>query len=170
MKVWIQKSLFFVLWWSGFFFPPQVTLLHVKWDQPVMSTHSFRVDTSVKNVTLHISGILTECMLTSPSGNNTALPTLGNWHEQLIEAILILNYSPVFLYHSCLCFFCWNKLSCWSSSFFRPSSISVEWARPSGRDGALRGSVSHQPALSYPVRPVETARQERRTPHIQCNR
>ena len=52
--------------------PPQVTLLHVESDQDLMSSHSFRVDSSVKNVTLHITGILTECILTSPSGNCAA--------------------------------------------------------------------------------------------------
>lgn len=48
--------------------PPQVTLLHVESNQDLMSSHSFRVDNSVKNVTLHITGSLTECILTSPSG------------------------------------------------------------------------------------------------------
>lgn len=51
-----------------FLLAPQVTLLHVESDQELMSSHSFRVDSSVKNVTLHVTGILTECILTSPSG------------------------------------------------------------------------------------------------------
>ncbi|XP_074497549.1 von Willebrand factor A domain-containing protein 7 [Sebastes fasciatus] len=45
----------------------KVTLLHVESDQELMSSHSFRVDSSVKSVTLHVTGILTECILTSPS-------------------------------------------------------------------------------------------------------
>ncbi|XP_060901829.1 von Willebrand factor A domain-containing protein 7 isoform X2 [Labrus mixtus] len=45
----------------------KVTLLHVESDQELMSSHSFRVDNSVKNITLHVTGSLTECILTSPS-------------------------------------------------------------------------------------------------------
>ncbi|KAK5868438.1 hypothetical protein PBY51_009454 [Eleginops maclovinus] len=51
----------------------KVTLLHVESDQDLMSTHSFRVDSSVKNVTLHITGILTECILSSPSDQSQSL-------------------------------------------------------------------------------------------------
>nr|XP_057936998.1 von Willebrand factor A domain-containing protein 7 [Doryrhamphus excisus] len=51
----------------------KVTLLHVKSDQDQMSSHSFRVDSSVKNVTLHITGLLTECILTDPSGQSQSL-------------------------------------------------------------------------------------------------
>lgn len=57
----------------------QVTLLHVESDQDLMSSHSFRVDSSVKNVTLHVTGTLTECILTSPSGNCTVGLTLGRY-------------------------------------------------------------------------------------------
>ncbi|KAJ4935772.1 hypothetical protein JOQ06_017300 [Pogonophryne albipinna] len=51
----------------------KVTLLHVESNQDLMSSHSFRVDSSVKNVTLHITGILTECILTSPSDQSQSL-------------------------------------------------------------------------------------------------
>ncbi|XP_059187731.1 von Willebrand factor A domain-containing protein 7 [Centropristis striata] len=51
----------------------KVTLLHVESDQELMSSHSFRVDSSVKNVTLHVTGILTECILTSPSDQSQSL-------------------------------------------------------------------------------------------------
>ncbi|XP_078102749.1 von Willebrand factor A domain-containing protein 7 [Sander vitreus] len=51
----------------------KVTLLHVESDQELMSSHSFRVDSSVKNVTLHVTGILTECILTSPSEQSQSL-------------------------------------------------------------------------------------------------
>ncbi|KAK1899969.1 von Willebrand factor A domain containing protein 7 [Dissostichus eleginoides] len=51
----------------------KVTLLHVESDQDLMSSHSFRVDSSVKNVTLHITGILTQCILTSPSDQSQSL-------------------------------------------------------------------------------------------------
>ncbi|XP_054649755.1 von Willebrand factor A domain-containing protein 7 [Dunckerocampus dactyliophorus] len=51
----------------------KVTLLHVKTDQDQMSSHSFRVDSSVKNVTLHITGLLTKCILTGPSGQSQSL-------------------------------------------------------------------------------------------------
>ncbi|KAF1393792.1 hypothetical protein PFLUV_G00019720 [Perca fluviatilis] len=51
----------------------KVTLFHVESDQELMSSHSFRVDSSVKNVTLHVTGILTECILTSPSEQSQSL-------------------------------------------------------------------------------------------------
>ncbi|KAM9853613.1 LOW QUALITY PROTEIN: von Willebrand factor A domain-containing protein 7 [Aulostomus maculatus] len=51
----------------------KVTLLHVESDQDQTSSHSFRVDTSINNITLHISGTLTECILTDPSGRTQAL-------------------------------------------------------------------------------------------------
>ncbi|XP_033486681.1 von Willebrand factor A domain-containing protein 7 [Epinephelus lanceolatus] len=51
----------------------KVTLLHVESDKELMSSHSFRVDSSVKNVTLHVTGILTECILTSPSDQSQSL-------------------------------------------------------------------------------------------------
>ncbi|XP_018554392.1 von Willebrand factor A domain-containing protein 7 [Lates calcarifer] len=51
----------------------KVTLLHVEVAQELMSSHSFRVDSSVKNVTLHVTGILTECILTSPSDQSQSL-------------------------------------------------------------------------------------------------
>ncbi|XP_067450315.1 von Willebrand factor A domain-containing protein 7 [Thunnus thynnus] len=51
----------------------KVTLLHVESDQELMSSHSFRVDSSIKNVTLHVTGILRECILTGPSGQNQSL-------------------------------------------------------------------------------------------------
>ncbi|XP_034023845.1 von Willebrand factor A domain-containing protein 7 [Thalassophryne amazonica] len=46
----------------------KVTLLRVASGQDVMQSHSFRVDSSIKSVTLHITGNLKECSLTSPSG------------------------------------------------------------------------------------------------------
>nr|XP_046246235.1 von Willebrand factor A domain-containing protein 7 [Scatophagus argus] len=51
----------------------KVTLLHMESDQKLMSSHSFRVDSSVKTVTLHITGILIECILTSPSDQRQSL-------------------------------------------------------------------------------------------------
>ncbi|XP_041797276.1 von Willebrand factor A domain-containing protein 7 [Chelmon rostratus] len=51
----------------------KVTLLHVQSDQELMSSHSFRVDSSVKNVTLHVTGNLIECTLTSPSDQSQSL-------------------------------------------------------------------------------------------------
>ncbi|XP_041849823.1 von Willebrand factor A domain-containing protein 7 isoform X2 [Melanotaenia boesemani] len=51
----------------------KVTLLHVESDKYLMSVHSFRVDSSVKDVILRITGTMTECILTSPSGQNQSL-------------------------------------------------------------------------------------------------
>ncbi|XP_034556682.1 von Willebrand factor A domain-containing protein 7 [Notolabrus celidotus] len=51
----------------------KVTLLHVKSDQELMSSHSFTVDSSVKHITLHITGILSECILTNPSDQSQSL-------------------------------------------------------------------------------------------------
>ncbi|XP_030599361.1 von Willebrand factor A domain-containing protein 7 [Archocentrus centrarchus] len=51
----------------------KVTLLHVESDQELMSVHTFRVDSSVKNVTLHLSGTMLECILTSPSDQSQSL-------------------------------------------------------------------------------------------------
>ncbi|KAM7399629.1 hypothetical protein PAMP_018882 [Pampus punctatissimus] len=42
----------------------KVTLLHAVSDRGMKSNHSFRVDSSIKNVTLHVTGILIECILT----------------------------------------------------------------------------------------------------------
>uniref|UniRef100_A0A3P8R1R1 von Willebrand factor A domain containing 7 n=2 Tax=Astatotilapia calliptera TaxID=8154 RepID=A0A3P8R1R1_ASTCA len=51
----------------------KVTLLHVESHKDLMSVHTFRVDSSVKNVTLHVSGTMTECILTSPSDQSQSL-------------------------------------------------------------------------------------------------
>ncbi|XP_034459215.1 von Willebrand factor A domain-containing protein 7 isoform X2 [Hippoglossus hippoglossus] len=51
----------------------KVTLLHVESDQELMSAHSFRVDSSLKNVTIHVIGLLLECILTNPSGQSQSL-------------------------------------------------------------------------------------------------
>ncbi|XP_071352336.1 von Willebrand factor A domain-containing protein 7 [Trachinotus anak] len=51
----------------------KVTLLHVESAQELMSSHSFRVDSSVKNVTLHVTGTLIECMLINPSDQSQSL-------------------------------------------------------------------------------------------------
>ncbi|XP_061639296.1 von Willebrand factor A domain-containing protein 7 isoform X2 [Phyllopteryx taeniolatus] len=51
----------------------KVTLLHVEIDQEQMSSHSFRVDTSVKDVTVHITGLLSQCILIDPSGRTQSL-------------------------------------------------------------------------------------------------
>nr|XP_040048468.1 von Willebrand factor A domain-containing protein 7 isoform X1 [Gasterosteus aculeatus aculeatus] len=51
----------------------KVTLLHVESDEESTSSHSFRVDSSVKNVTLHLTGLLIECVLTSPSDQSQSL-------------------------------------------------------------------------------------------------
>ncbi|XP_029301797.1 von Willebrand factor A domain-containing protein 7 [Cottoperca gobio] len=53
----------------------KVTLLHVESDKE--SYHSFRVDSSVKNITLHVTGILTECILTSPTDRSQSLLSEG---------------------------------------------------------------------------------------------
>ncbi|XP_008304176.1 von Willebrand factor A domain-containing protein 7 [Stegastes partitus] len=51
----------------------KVTLLHVESDHETMSVHSFRVDSSIKNVTLHVTGTMMECILTSPSDRSQSL-------------------------------------------------------------------------------------------------
>ncbi|KAK5607534.1 hypothetical protein CRENBAI_016813 [Crenichthys baileyi] len=51
----------------------KVTLFHVISDPELMSVHSFRVDSSVKNVILHITGTMTECILTSPSDQSESI-------------------------------------------------------------------------------------------------
>ncbi|XP_069003832.1 von Willebrand factor A domain-containing protein 7 [Embiotoca jacksoni] len=51
----------------------KVTLLHVESDQELMSVRSFRVDSSVNNVTLHVTGSMTECILTSPLDESQSL-------------------------------------------------------------------------------------------------
>ncbi|XP_040901618.1 von Willebrand factor A domain-containing protein 7 [Toxotes jaculatrix] len=51
----------------------KVTLLHVESAQESKSSYSFRVDSSVKNVTLHVTGILKECILTNPSDQSQSL-------------------------------------------------------------------------------------------------
>lgn len=56
-------------------FPPplQVTLLHVESQaEETLSSHYFKVDALVENVTLHITGSLSQCTLTSPSGSSAA--------------------------------------------------------------------------------------------------
>ncbi|XP_072311351.1 von Willebrand factor A domain-containing protein 7 [Eucyclogobius newberryi] len=55
----------------------KVTLLHAESDGQQWSTHSFLVDESLKNVTLHVTGRLSKCLLTSPSGQSQSL-----LHEQ----------------------------------------------------------------------------------------
>ncbi|XP_032401073.1 von Willebrand factor A domain-containing protein 7 [Xiphophorus hellerii] len=51
----------------------KVTLLRAKSDPELMSVHSFRVDSSVKNIILHITGTMTECILTSPSDKRQSI-------------------------------------------------------------------------------------------------
>ncbi|XP_076000648.1 von Willebrand factor A domain-containing protein 7 [Genypterus blacodes] len=51
----------------------KVTLLHVENDNNVKSPYSFRVDSSIKTVTLHITGTLIDCSLTNPSGISQSL-------------------------------------------------------------------------------------------------
>ncbi|XP_053176140.1 von Willebrand factor A domain-containing protein 7 [Scomber japonicus] len=53
----------------------KVTLLHKESDKALMSPHSFRVDSSIKSVTLHITGILKECILINPLGQTQSLLT-----------------------------------------------------------------------------------------------
>lgn len=51
----------------------QVTLLHVESEEEEsLSSHFFKVDALVENVTLLITGSLSECILTSPSGRSRA--------------------------------------------------------------------------------------------------
>lgn len=53
--------------------PLQVTLLHVvSEEEESLSSHYFKVDALVENVTLLITGTLSECKLSSPSGNSAA--------------------------------------------------------------------------------------------------
>ncbi|KAF6721633.1 von Willebrand factor A domain-containing protein 7 [Oryzias melastigma] len=51
----------------------KVTLLHVEGGPELISDYSFRVDSSVKKVILHITGTLAECILTSPSDQSQSL-------------------------------------------------------------------------------------------------
>ncbi|KAM4628348.1 von Willebrand factor A domain-containing protein 7 isoform 2-T2 [Polymixia lowei] len=51
----------------------KVTLLHVESDSDLMSSHSFRVDSAVKTVTLHLTGNLIDCNLINPSGRSQSL-------------------------------------------------------------------------------------------------
>ncbi|XP_049582169.1 von Willebrand factor A domain-containing protein 7 isoform X1 [Syngnathus scovelli] len=51
----------------------KVTLLHVERDQEQMSLHSFRVDSTVNDVTVHITGSLSHCILIDPSGQSQSL-------------------------------------------------------------------------------------------------
>ncbi|XP_051934053.1 von Willebrand factor A domain-containing protein 7 [Hippocampus zosterae] len=51
----------------------KVTLLHVETDQEQMSSHSFRVDSAVNDVTVHITGLLSNCILIDPSGQTQSL-------------------------------------------------------------------------------------------------
>ncbi|KAK7906764.1 hypothetical protein WMY93_015376 [Mugilogobius chulae] len=52
----------------------KVTLLHAESDGTQQwSTQSFLVDESLKNVTLHVTGSLSECLLTSPTGQSQSL-------------------------------------------------------------------------------------------------
>ncbi|XP_067102530.1 von Willebrand factor A domain-containing protein 7 [Osmerus mordax] len=51
----------------------KVTLVHAESDSASVSIHSFRVDSAVKSVTLHITGDLTEYTLTSPTGRSQSL-------------------------------------------------------------------------------------------------
>ncbi|KAF7652992.1 hypothetical protein LDENG_00089040 [Lucifuga dentata] len=53
----------------------KVTLLHVESDHDSVSSRSFRVDSSVKTVILRITGTLTDCSLTNPSGRSQSLLT-----------------------------------------------------------------------------------------------
>lgn len=51
----------------------QVTLLHEESEEEEsVSSHFFKVDALVENVTLLITGSLSECFLTSPSGESMA--------------------------------------------------------------------------------------------------
>ncbi|XP_053728230.1 von Willebrand factor A domain-containing protein 7 [Synchiropus splendidus] len=55
----------------------KVTLLHVESEEDSTSLHSFRVDSSVTDVTLHIAGVLRESVLTDPSGQTQSLLSPG---------------------------------------------------------------------------------------------
>lgn len=52
----------------------KVTLQHAESGRDTVANHSFRVDSAVKSVTLHITGALRECILTSPTGRGQSLP------------------------------------------------------------------------------------------------
>ncbi|KAL2096210.1 hypothetical protein ACEWY4_008358 [Coilia grayii] len=54
----------------------KVTLLHVESDADSECSHSFQVDGSMGNVTLHLAGDLTDCTLHSPDGHSQ--PLLGS--------------------------------------------------------------------------------------------
>ncbi|KAM9318639.1 von Willebrand factor A domain-containing protein 7 [Pholidichthys leucotaenia] len=51
----------------------KVTLLHVESEKELVSVHIFRVDGSVRNVTIHVTGTMMECILTSPSEQSQSL-------------------------------------------------------------------------------------------------
>ncbi|KAM6945989.1 von Willebrand factor A domain-containing protein 7 [Aplochiton taeniatus] len=51
----------------------KVTLLHVESDSSSVSSYSFRMDSAVKTVTLHLTGKLKQCILSSPSGSRQSL-------------------------------------------------------------------------------------------------
>ncbi|XP_020779629.2 LOW QUALITY PROTEIN: von Willebrand factor A domain-containing protein 7 [Boleophthalmus pectinirostris] len=51
----------------------KVTLLHAESNGEQWAAHSFLVDESLKNITLHVTGLLSECLLTSPSGQRQSL-------------------------------------------------------------------------------------------------
>ncbi|MEQ2276313.1 hypothetical protein XENORESO_017557, partial [Xenotaenia resolanae] len=109
----------------------KVTLFHVKSDPELMSAHSFRVDSSVKNVILHITGTMTECILTSPSGASVFFPS-----------------STVLKEHSLIC------------SEYIPKPVYTEGAWPSSRVAAIPGFVSCQTLASCSGWSMESASQE----------
>ncbi|XP_019905261.2 von Willebrand factor A domain-containing protein 7 [Esox lucius] len=51
----------------------KVTLLHAEGDSTSELSHHFRVDSSVKNVTLHLTGDLKYCVVSSPTGHSQSL-------------------------------------------------------------------------------------------------
>ncbi|XP_074536049.1 von Willebrand factor A domain-containing protein 7 [Halichoeres trimaculatus] len=74
----------------------KVSLLHANSDHELMTSHSFRVDSSVKNITLHITGVLTECILTNPSGQSQFLlrerrPLAELQHFEGLYRIILLS-------------------------------------------------------------------------------
>lgn len=70
-------------------------------EQESLSTHYFKVDALVDNVTLLITGTLSECILTSPSGDSTAGPQRNTPMTNRSLAVAVVGFyhqSPTRLF------------------------------------------------------------------------
>ncbi|CAB1348151.1 unnamed protein product, partial [Coregonus sp. 'balchen'] len=87
----------------------KVTLLHAESDSDSALSHSFRVDSAVKSVTLHLTGELRQCVLSSPTDRTQSLLSqqgpLAEWERfQGLYRISLLSpiepgHSVDFLYY-----------------------------------------------------------------------